>query len=50
MLVDNGAPELAYECLGQGQVRSTMGIIHKNEKEKARDASFMNHFRLILQR
>ena len=48
-LVQNGVPELTYECQDQGQVRSTMAIIQKNEDEEARDASCINHFRLILQ-
>ena len=48
MLVYNGVPELAYECQGQGQVNN--GHYTKNEEEEARDASFMSHFQLMLQR
>ena len=49
MLVHNSAPELAHECQGQGQVRSTMAIVQKNEEE-TRDASYINYFRVILER
>ena len=50
MRVHNGVPELAYELMSRfrsGQVNN--GHYTKNEEE-ACDASFMNHFRLILQR
>ena len=34
MLVYDRVPELAYECQGQGQVRSTMVIMQKMRKRK----------------
>ena len=49
MLVHNGVPELACDCQGQGQVNNKH-YTKKNEEKEARDASFINHFRLILQR
>ena len=48
MLVHNSVPELAYECQAKsGQVNNDRYT--KNDEEEARDASCINHFRLILQ-
>ena len=49
MPVHNGVPEISYECQGQGQVNNGH-YTKKNEEEEARNTSFMDHFRVILQR
>ena len=44
ILVYNDVRDVTLELQGQGQSRSTMVIIQKNEDEEASDTSSMKHF------